>query len=306
MAPATKRDPKPVERPPHTDGVPLPRNWGLMRGGIPYRPRDHPVQEDWGSVARKFDVGVSELIYFNFMTNESSVVNWYLRNYVGCVKVSPSGNNWMFSNKASPGVIYIPPVDHDPVDFEPEAVCVWMPNDAKTFMMRLFAISQGISGVKGKRIKALVQVILKAGYPACKDLWYYNDMAIDVYVDWNTVAAKHREMTKATGEAFPFDGDSGVRGQVGSEERHRGKWRIHPVNNLFDEFACGSWDAAAMRDRLESIDDEMYKGWHELETLAARSAGGGGSTYGPQVWEFINHVRLLIKDDSHLYSSFAP
>src|SRR5438552_14518813 len=103
MAP-TKPAGKPIERPPHNDGVALPHNWGALQGGIPYRPKDRingqPFQEDWGTVARKFDVGVKQLIYFNFMTHEPDVVNWYLHHYVGCVKVSPSGNNWMFSNEA--------------------------------------------------------------------------------------------------------------------------------------------------------------------------------------------------------------
>lgn len=299
---APKRDPKPVERPPHFDGVPLPRNWGAMQGGGPYRPGDHPVQEDWGSVAQKFGVGVKELIYFNFMTDDPDVVNWYLHHYVGCKKVSPSGNNWMFSNGASPGIIYIPPTE---LDFDPVDVCVWVPDDAKTFMRRLITVAQGISGYKGDRIKALVQVILKAGYPGCLDLWYYNDMVINVYVDWKTDPSKRRDMTKATNLAFPFDGDSGVYGQAGSQERNRGKWRIHPVKALFDEF-CGSWDAATAQDRLEEIDEEMYKGWHEMDMVTARSSQGGGTAYAVEVWDFINHVRLLSKDETHLYSAFAP
>lgn len=113
-------------------------------------------------------------------------------------------------------------------------------------------------------------------------------------------------MVKATGQVFPFDGDSGVYGQAGSEERNRGKWRIHAVNNLFDEFTCGHWDATTLKDRLEEIDEEMYKGWHELDLAAALTALGGGSSLDPRVWEFINHVRLLADDDTHLYSAFRP
>ena len=310
MAPVTKRVPKPIERPPHNDGVPLPHNWGALQGGIPYRPRDRiggqPFQEDWQSVARKFDVGVKQLIYFNFMTDEPDIVNWYLHYYVGCVKVSPSGNNWMFSNEANPGIIYIPPPDDESIDFDPDEICVWMPDNAKKFLMRLAAVAQGMSGYKGQRIKRLVQVILNAGYPGCKDLWYYNDMAIAECVDLNTGNAERREMTKATSGAFAFDGDSGVYGQFGSEERHRGKWRIHPANHLFDEFGCGDWDAAAMKARLEAIDDEMYKGWHELDMVSAKTSQGGGTAFGEMVWDFINHVRLLTQDETHLYSAFAP
>ena len=307
MAPP-KRSPHPIERPPK--GMPVPRNWGLMQGGIPYRPHgpvrpgDTRPQEDWYTVAEKFSVGVKELIYFNFMTDDPDVVNWYLSHYVGCVKVSPSGNNWMFSNSANPGIIYIPPVDHDPIDFEAEDICVWTPNDAKTFLMRLLALAQGMKGYKGQRIKKLVQVILNAGYPACLDLWYYNDMVISVYVDIKEGNAKRREMIKATRGAFPFSGESGVYGQQGSEERHRGMWQIHPVRSLFTD-SCGAFNAQAMKDRLESIDEEMYRGWHELDMVSAKSSQGGGSAFGEMVWDFINHVRLLSEDEAHLYWAFS-
>jgi hypothetical protein len=308
MAPRTKRDPKPIERRPH--GMPIPYNWGAKRGGIPYRPRDRkdgkPAQEDWGTVAKKFGVGVKELIYFNFMTDNPDEVNWYLHHYVGCKKVSPSGNNWMFSNDANPGVIYIPPADDEDIDFAPEDICVFMPGEAKKFMNRLFAISQGMSGNKGSRIKRLVQVILKAGYPGCRDLWYYNSMSISVYVDVRTDNAKRREMTKATGRAFPFDGDSGVYAQSGTFEQHRGKWRIHAVNDLFDTFTCDAdWDANKMEDLLERIDEDMYNGWHALDMVDG-IASTSGDAWGAEVEEFINHVKFLMKDDTNLYWALAP
>ena len=299
-----KPDAKPVERRPR--GPILPRGWHAMHSfGIPYRPRDTPDQEDWGSVARKFGVGVKELIYFNFLTNDPDEVNWYLNHHTGCVKVSPSGNNWMFSNRANPGIIFIPPAEDEDIDFKPEEVCVWMPDDVKEFMHRLFAISQGMSGNKGQRIKKLVQVILTAGESARDNLWYYNDMAVIEYVDLKTSSARRREMTKATSGAFPFDGNSGSYGQLGSEERSRGMWRIHPVNDLMNDFACGHWDAAEMKDRLEEIDDEMYKGWHEMELAIARTGMGGGDAVDHLVKEFLDHVDALSHDDTNLYSSFG-
>jgi hypothetical protein len=91
-------------------------NFWLRQGGRPYKPKDYPKQEDWESVARKFNVAVRELIVFNCLTTDPKVVNWCLRNYTGCVKPSRSGNNWMFSNKARPGIIYIPPPDDETID----------------------------------------------------------------------------------------------------------------------------------------------------------------------------------------------
>ena len=172
-------------------------------------------------------------------------------------------------------------------------------------MLRLDTIAKGMSGNRGQRIKKLVKVILRAGHPGSKNLWYYNDMNISTYADIKTKESKLRDMTKATRGAFPFDGESGLYSQSGPPERHRGKWQIHPVVSLFDEFACGNWDAKAMKDSLVSIDDLMYKGWHTLSDAADRlGAFGGGSAYSPLVWQFINHVRLLSQDDTHLYSAF--
>ena len=296
-------NPKPVERTPR---VWLPRGWHAMHNfGIPYRPGDKPVQEDWQSVARKFGVGVQELIWFNFQTVDPPEVNWFLHHHTGCEKVSPSGNNWMFSNRANPGIIFIPPPEDETIDFKPEEICVWMPSDIKAFLSRLFAVSQGMSGYRGQRIKRLVQVILRVGYPACKDLWYYNDMNVTAFADIKTTSGKLREMTRATQGAFPFDGESGLYSQSGTPERHRGKWRIHAVNDLFDEFACGFQNADALKDSLERIDELMYKGWHELELVSAKTSQGGGSAYDQMVYDFIDHVTALTKDPNHLYWAFG-
>jgi hypothetical protein len=100
-------------------------------------------------------------------------------------------------------------------------------------------------------------------------------------------------MTKATNGAYPFNGDAGGSGD----------WQMHPAADLFDEFSC-RFDAAAVKARLEWIDEEMYKGWHDLELVSAQSSQGGGTGFGDMVGDFINHVRLLSEDDTHLYSAF--
>jgi hypothetical protein len=213
----------------------------------------------------------------------------------------------MFSNDARPGIIYIPPPEDRTITFDPETSCVWRPDDVQKFLQRLTAVSKGMSGNRGARIKKLVQVIVRVGYPACLKLWYYNDMNIATYADIKTTGAKLREMTKATGGAFPFDGQSGLYSQSGPIERHRGWWRIHPVEALFGDFCGPMWDVTSLENAMEMIDCDMYKGWHVLSDVADRTgAFGGGSAYSPLVWQFINHVRLLAKDKYHLYHAFEP
>ena len=300
---------EPIERVPK--GPLLPRFWHAKHNnGIPYRPGDldkygKPQQEDWGTVAAKFGVDVQDLIFFNFMTNNPDEVNWYLHHYVGCVKKSPSGNNWMFSNRANPGIIYIPPADDTTMNFNPEVLCSWVPSNIQEFLMRLKAISNAMSGNAAQRIKRLVGVILRVGYPDCKNLWYYNDMNVTEYVDFKTNDAQHREMTKATGGRYPFDGESGLHAQSGSKERYSGQWQIHPVRDLFDEFACGHWDAQRLADRLNEIDDLMYKGWYQMTLAEAKTTFGGGSAVSTMVVDFIHHVDLLTQDNRNLYYAFG-
>jgi hypothetical protein len=297
---------KPIERHPT---MPVPRNWGALQQGIPYRPRDDPEQEDWESVARKFAVGVKELIYFNFMTDNPDEVNWYLRWHVGCEKISPSGNNWMFSRRATPGYIYIPPPDDKVFTYDPEPICSWSPKAEEAFIRRLHAIAQGMPGNKGHRIKRLMQVILNAGHPGWKGLWYYNDMVMKAFVDWKTDHGERQKSIQSTNGTFPFDGQAVWHTQspteAGGAEHSMGMWRIHAVKKMFDDF-CDHADAVAMKNRLLAIDAEMYKGWYELTLVDFRTHQGGGSVYPQICGDFIDHVSKLSRNKNHLYWAFGP
>jgi hypothetical protein len=270
MAPARGRTP--IERSPITVGLDpmvIHINFRVTapKEGFLYRPVDEPHQEDWESVADTFGVNVDDLISFNFVTTNSDVVNWCLRLYVGREKVSPSGNNWMFSKRARPGIIYIPPLKDRTINFDPEDICVWTPQSRKAFLRTLDRIAQAIPGERGKRIKRLMQVVLNAGYPAWRDLWYYNDMVIEMYVDWKVDNSERRKSTEATQGAFPFDGQAvwhiQGRSEAGGVERAMGMWRIHPFKKIFDEFCDNQDDFDALTQRLLAIDEEMYRGWHE-------------------------------------------
>src|SRR6187402_3520840 len=53
--------------------------------------------EDWGTVARQYNVEVADLIFFNFQTHNPDEVNWYLHRNVGCDTSLDGGVNWAFS-----------------------------------------------------------------------------------------------------------------------------------------------------------------------------------------------------------------
>jgi hypothetical protein len=71
----------------------------------PYKVKDG---EGWRKIAKRHRMDVWELIYENFKTRDPAETNWYLRNYVGCVKETVDKKNWMFSSNAEPGIIYVP------------------------------------------------------------------------------------------------------------------------------------------------------------------------------------------------------
>jgi hypothetical protein len=80
-------------------------------GGRQYKVTDN---DSWVSLAREKGMGAWELIRYNYPNlpaNEKQAaleVNWYLQEYVGCVKTTADQKNYCFSNSATPGNIYLP------------------------------------------------------------------------------------------------------------------------------------------------------------------------------------------------------
>jgi hypothetical protein len=72
----------------------------LFPPGMPYRVKGG---DNWSSIALKAGVGAWELIEFNFRTRNPDEVNWYLREYVGCVEATSDARNWKFSSDLTGG-----------------------------------------------------------------------------------------------------------------------------------------------------------------------------------------------------------
>lgn len=50
----------------------------------------------------------AELVQKNFRTTDPLIINYYLREYVGCKQLSPDGTSYSFTGAADPGFIYTP------------------------------------------------------------------------------------------------------------------------------------------------------------------------------------------------------
>jgi len=76
------------------------------KNGIPYRVHSG---ETWGTIAAANGISALDFIKFNFGALTSAEVNWCLRNLVGCKRTTFNGKNWIFSDNADPGLVYLPP-----------------------------------------------------------------------------------------------------------------------------------------------------------------------------------------------------
>lgn len=89
------------------------------QGGRQYKVK---TGDSWDSIARAHSVSTWALIEFNFpvVRGESNfqtkcrMVNWLLRNYIGCSK-SSDGKNYRFDSSDRPGIVYIPSGNPQPV-----------------------------------------------------------------------------------------------------------------------------------------------------------------------------------------------
>ncbi len=80
-------------------------------GGVQY-----PVKtgDSWVSLAQRIKMSPWDLIRYNYPGLPTDVqaaareVNWYLREYVGCTKVTSNGRNYEFSTCDTPGKIWLP------------------------------------------------------------------------------------------------------------------------------------------------------------------------------------------------------
>jgi hypothetical protein len=111
----------------HHPKNPLPSNY-LPPGGRKYKVS---TGESLETIARANGISENELNKFNFATTMPEEINWYLQHRVGCKRETHDHLNWMFTNDASPGFIYLPPlppgVTPPPPSVQPPSVGVAKP-----------------------------------------------------------------------------------------------------------------------------------------------------------------------------------
>jgi hypothetical protein len=94
------QEPKP--RP--TDLIYIPEN------SEPYRVKDGDSFFSLALLPQVQAAGLSagDLCYFNFKTRKPIEINWYLKNKLGCTKITRDGKNYVFGGSDYPGIVYLP------------------------------------------------------------------------------------------------------------------------------------------------------------------------------------------------------
>ena len=269
-----------------------PQNIILNWDALHLNERKHRVRdgEDWYSLAKFYGLGAKQLIRHNFLTIVPEEVNWYLRHYVGCNKKSPTGNNWAFSNSASRGIIFIPPLS---LTFEAETICGVTPNADEEFYEFLTQVASQIHGKQGIRI----QNIIKLAKNETTELWYYSPFAIKRFMKITSNENDRKFMTTATNGEIPFWGN--IPGQNDM------KWQYFPILELKRTYAnCGTWNSEVVKRDLIVMDAQAFESINEGALYVTRTTLGGGDNLSPLEKKFAIHFGQLVLDTNHIYSNY--
>jgi hypothetical protein len=66
--------------------------------------------ESLDSLARQAGITAQELARFNWNTDDPERINEFLKESVGCPRMSPDGSSYVFDSSDTPGILYIPTV----------------------------------------------------------------------------------------------------------------------------------------------------------------------------------------------------
>ncbi len=170
-------------------------------------------------------------------------------------------------------------------------------------------------GARANRIRGMLKIADRLGYPKNWNLWYYSRRAVYMYVRWDTNDPQRKTMTAATGGRFPFDGDTGHYGGYAA-------WRIFPFQNAVRR--CNPHSSAddcggiigrelvlaedEILREIAEINSEMQRasqaagqaGWQQLTSISSSASSGTG----PLVDAFIKHLVGLMRDPQTLYSVY--
>jgi len=181
-------------------------------------------------------------------------------------------------------------VPQSEANFEPDVLPRSDPKrKANKIIGEATAISKKISGDRGKRIRAYLDLAGKYGYPGMLQLWHYNPVAVREFA-----ISSEAEQTKMInkGGGFPLSGELSGTWQGGPPN-----WRIFPFRELFDKHFSTPMDA----NSLGAIDEMIAKSVLMLSEGPGGKGAGGESVVSGKVIEFRKELIRLGRDPNSLY-----
>jgi hypothetical protein len=173
-------------------------------------------------------------------------------------------------------------------------------------------------GPRGIRIRKMLDLADRVGFPRNWDLWIYYSGAVFKFMDWRIQRANEetdpdsprRKMTAETSGRTPFSGSAGL----GVE------WRTFPIRAMV--LACSKHQSLkdcdpTMNNHLKQAEAEIEKTFDAVLRRADEvssmptSANPFDTTptealLGPMAFRFHKHLVALTKDKDSLYSVWPP
>jgi hypothetical protein len=175
--------------------------------------------EDWGTIAAQYGMEAWKLIDLNFSTHDPSEVNYYLRTSVGCNRATRDNKNWIFSDSAIPGYIYVPARAPTPPNF----------------------------GLQSGSVRFNVPHIKGAKHESC---WHDSARMIYQYkrkADLNPLPAQYAVANKEglnKGRFITLAREVGMRGLVAPPLTYTPQWLADALTRYGPLWAAGDWNNA--------------------------------------------------------------
>jgi hypothetical protein len=200
-------------------------------------------------------------------------------------------------------------VDEDPVVHESDVSSTQQKMMAQ-YLGHAQVVAAKMPGKAGERIRKLLSIADRLGYPRNWNLFIYNSALVFDFMNWRIKQpdeetnpnSRRRQMTATTGGRTPFGG------------RWAGMdWRIYPFREL--ALRCAKHDSidecdAAMHNALNDADKEMEKTFQGIQKRMSDATSAPNSlspldipekNVGPMGFRFYKHFQALTKDKDSLY-----
>jgi hypothetical protein len=174
-------------------------------------------------------------------------------------------------------------------------------------------------GDRAQRIRGMLKIADRLGYPQNWDLWYYAQPAVYEYVRWESAQpneenlgprSRRGRMASQTGGKLPFDGDSGLLHMPWRVYLFRDAAKLCAGKSPFDVDAIMSQQLKCAEGQIqmtfEAIEKEIGRTSSYRSLNSSNISRRSAESLGPLALSFLQHLNALTKDQDSLYSVFRP